>query len=394
MIGGATTSRAHTAVKIEHNYHGPSVYVSDASRAVGVANKLLSQDKKEAFVKGIQAEYQQVRERHKGRKSKSTLLTLTEARANKFEPNNSQSYRPSFLGTKVIDNIPLETLSSFIDWSPFFQTWELAGSYPAILEDSVVGEHAKALFQDASVMLASMVTEKWLSAKAVIGFYPANSQGDDIVIYEDEQRSSIRETLCHLRQQNSKVPGKANYCLADFLKPVEAESQDYIGAFAVTAGIGIEAKLAEFERQHDDYSAIMLKALADRLAEAFAEYLHQQVRVNYWGYSSQETLDNQALIKESYEGIRPAPGYPACPDHTEKGKLFSLLSATENTGIELTESYAMYPTAAVSGWYLAHADARFFNVGKITTDQLTDYAQRKGWSMEEARRWLAPNLLD
>ncbi|HIG90958.1 MAG TPA: methionine synthase, partial [Methylococcaceae bacterium] len=221
-----------------------------------------------------------------------------------------------------------------------------------------------------------------------------HSQGDDIVIYEDEQQSSIRETLCHLRQQNSKVPGKANYCLADFLLPVEAGYNDYIGAFAVTAGIGIEAKLAEFERQHDDYSAIMLKALADRLAEAFAEYMHQQVRVNYWGYSSQEALDNQALIKESYEGIRPAPGYPACPDHTEKDKLFSLLSATENTGIELTESYAMYPTAAVSGWYLAHADARFFNVGKITTDQLTDYANRKGWSIEEARRWLAPNLQD
>ena len=394
MIGGATTSRAHTAVKIEHNYHGPSVYVADASRAVGVANKLLSQDKKEAFVKGIQAEYQQVRDRHKGRKSKSTLLTLTEARANKFEVNKSQSYRPSFLGNKVIDNIPLETLVEFIDWSPFFQTWELAGSYPAILEDSVVGEHAKALFQDASVMLESIVAEKWLIAKAVIGFYPAHSQGDDIVIYEDEQQSSIRETLCHLRQQNSKVPGKANYCLADFLLPVEVGHNDYIGAFAVTAGIGIEAKLAEFERQHDDYSAIMLKALADRLAEAFAEYMHQQVRVNYWGYSSQEALDNQALIKESYEGVRPAPGYPACPDHTEKDKLFSLLSATENTGIELTESYAMYPTAAVSGWYLAHADARFFNVGKITTDQLTDYAQRKGWSMEEARRWLAPNLQD
>ncbi|MBT5953056.1 MAG: methionine synthase [Methylococcales bacterium] len=392
MIGGATTSRAHTAVKIEHNYHGPSVYVADASRAVGVANKLLSQDKKEAFVKGIQAEYQQVRERHKGRKSKSTLLTLTEARANKFEVNKSQSYRPSFLGNKVIDNIALETLVEFIDWSPFFQTWELAGSYPAILEDGVVGEHAKALFQDASVMLESIVAEKWLIAKAVIGFYPAHSQGDDIVIYEDEQQSSIRETLCHLRQQNSKVPGKANYCLADFLLPVEAGHNDYIGAFAVTAGIGIEAKLAEFERQHDDYSAIMLKALADRLAEAFAEYMHQQVRVNYWGYSSQEALDNQALIKESYEGIRPAPGYPACPDHTEKDKLFSLLSATENTGIELTESYAMYPTAAVSGWYLAHADARFFNVGKITTDQLTDYANRKGWSIEEARRWLAPNL--
>jgi len=394
MIGGATTSRAHTAVKIEHNYHGPSVYVADASRAVGVANKLLSQDKKEAFVNATQAEYQQVRERHKGRKAKSTLLTLAEARANKFELTNSQSCRPSFLGTKVIDNVPLETLSGFIDWSPFFQTWELAGSYPAILEDSVVGEHAKALFQDASVMLESIIAENWLSAKGVFGFYPANSQGDDVVIYDDEQRSSIRETLCHLRQQNSKVPGKANYCLADFLEPSEAGRQDYIGAFAVTAGIGIEAKLAEFEGQHDDYSAIMLKALADRLAEAFAEYMHQQVRVNYWGYSRHETLDNQALIKESYEGIRPAPGYPACPDHTEKDKLFSLLSATEHTGIELTESYAMYPTAAVSGWYLAHTDARFFNVGKITTDQLTDYAQRKGWSMEEARRWLAPNLQD
>ncbi|HIA46365.1 MAG TPA: methionine synthase [Methylococcaceae bacterium] len=377
MIGGATTSRVHTAVKIEHNYHGPTVYVADASRAVGVANNLLSETKKETFVKGIRAEYQQVRDRHKGRKSKSTLLAMVDARANKFEVNNSEPHRPSFLGNRVFDNVPLETLVEFIDWSPFFQTWELAGSYPAILEDSVVGEHAKALFQDAFEMLELIIAEKWLSAKAVIGFYPAHSQSDDIVIYEDEQRSSIRETLCHLRQQNSKVPGKANYCLADFLLPVEASHNDYMGAFAVTAGIGIEVKLAEFESQHDDYSAIMLKAGR-----------------NYWGYNSHEVLDNQALIHESYDGIRPAPGYPACPDHTEKDKLFSLLSATENTGIELTESYAMYPTAAVSGWYLAHADARYFNVGKITMDQLTDYANRKGWSVEEARRWLAPNLQD
>ena len=394
MIGGATTSRAHTAVKIEQNYHGSTVYVSDASRAVGVANNLLSETKKESYIKAIHDEYQQVRDRHQGRKSKSTLLSLADARDNKFEIQKSKPDQPTFLGNRVFENVSLRTLANFIDWSPFFQTWELAGSYPAILEDDIVGEHAKVLFHDASVMLESIIAEKWLSAKAVVGFYPANSQGDDILIFEDEQRSAVRETLCHLRQQNIKVPGKANYCLADFLLPVEVIDNDYIGAFAVTAGIGIEAKLAEFDKQHDDYSAIMLKALADRLAEAFAEYMHQQVRTTYWGYNNNEVLDNQALINEAYQGVRPAPGYPACPDHTEKEKLFSLLSVTDNTGIELTESYAMYPTAAVSGWYFSHDNARYFNVGKITTEQLVDYANRKGWTIDEAKRWLAPNLQD
>ncbi|MBT3812236.1 MAG: methionine synthase [Gammaproteobacteria bacterium] len=392
LIGGATTSRAHTAVKIEEHYSGPTIYVPDASRAVGVASNLLSAEHKAAYVLGIKEEYVVVRERHKGRKAKTKQHNLDAARANKFVWQNHTPVPPKKLGVEVIDHFPLGKLVDFIDWTPFFQTWELAGSYPGILEDELVGKHALSLFADAKAMLDQIIAEKWLEAKAVIGFFPANSDGDDIILYTDDTRKEKLETLHHLRQQNIKAPGRPNYCLSDFIAPVDSGKKDYIGGFAVTTGIGIEKKLAEFEQDHDDYNSIMLKALADRLAEALAEYMHLGVRKTHWGYVDDEKMSNAELIKEAYKGIRPAPGYPACPDHTEKAKLFELLDVKANTTIELTDSFAMYPTAAVSGWYFSHPDAQYFNVGKITTEQLEDYAQRKNLTKEEAERWLASHL--
>ncbi|MBF6647201.1 methionine synthase [Methylobacter sp. BlB1] len=392
MIGGATTSRAHTAVKIEPNYHGPTVYVTDASRSVGVASNLLSTDLKDDFIQKIRSEYQEVRDRHKGREAKTKQHTLAAARRNKYVWGNYEPVKPTFLGTNVIDHFPLDTLVWYIDWTPFFQTWEMAGSYPKIFADKVIGNEARKLFDDAQVMLKKIITEEWLSARAVIGFFPANSEGDDIIVYADDSRQQKLETLHHLRQQNIKAPGRPNYCLSDFIAPVDSGKTDYIGAFAVTTGIGIEEKLRQFERDHDDYSAIMLKALADRLAEAFAEYMHEAVRKEYWGYAKDEAYANEQLISEDYQGIRPAPGYPACPDHTEKAKLFEMLNVTANTSIELTESYAMYPASAVSGWYFSHPDAQYFNVGKIDRDQLADYARRKGIAEEVAERWLATHL--
>lgn len=394
LIGGATTSRAHTAVKIEPHYQGATIYVTDASRSVGVVSHLLSTDLKTNYIAQIHREYADLRERHKGRKAKIQQHDLSTARANKHQINATKIVKPTFLGNKVFDSISLATLVDYIDWSPFFQTWELSGRYPKILKDKLIGETAQNLFNDAQNMLKQLVSEQWLTARAVIGFFPANSQDDDIFLYTDENRSEILETLNHLRQQTIKAPGRANYCLADFIASVESDKTDYIGAFAVTTGIGIETKLKEFEQDHDDYSAIMLKALADRLAEAFAEYMHQRVRKQYWGYANEEAYDNEALIHENYQGIRPAPGYPACPDHTEKAKLFALLNVTANTRIELTESYAMYPTAAVSGWYFSHPEARYFNVGKIATDQLNDYAMRKNLTEEAAKRWLVAHLHD
>jgi 5-methyltetrahydrofolate--homocysteine methyltransferase len=392
LIGGATTSRAHTAVKIESNYAGPTVYVADASRAVGVAGSLLSAELKDDYIAGVRKEYREVRDRHKGREAQSKQHSLEEARRNKAVLGDYVPVRPSFLGVKVIDQFPLETLVWYIDWSPFFHTWELAGRYPKILDDPMVGTEARKLFDDAQVMLKKIISEQWLTARAVIGFFPANSEGDDVILYTDESRTEQREILHHLRQQNVKAPGRPNYCLADFLAPAGNGIADYLGAFAVTTGIGIEQKLREFEREHDDYSSIMLKALADRLAEAFAEYMHQAVRKDYWGYARNENYDNEQLINETYQGIRPAPGYPACPDHTEKAKLFALLNAAESTGIRLTESYAMYPASAVSGWYFAHPESQYFNVGKIDKDQLQDYARRKGISEELAERWLSAHL--
>jgi 5-methyltetrahydrofolate--homocysteine methyltransferase len=394
LIGGATTSRAHTAVKIEPHYRGPTVYVSDASRSVGVASSLLSPDLKDDFVAGIRREYSDVRRHHAGRRDGGSLLRIEEARANRFRSDwiHYMPPRPAFLGLRVFERYPLEEIACYIDWSPFFHTWELAGSYPRILEDELIGEHARALLRDAQAMLTLLIEQRWLTAQAVIGFFPANADGDDIILWADEGRSERLAVLHHLRQQQAKPEGQPNYCLADFLAPVDSGITDYLGAFAVTAGHGIEEHLARFDAAHDDYSGILLKALADRLAEAFAELLHQRVRMEFWGYAPEEHFSNEDLIAEAYRGIRPAPGYPACPDHTEKGTLFRLLDAETNTGIALTESFAMYPAASVSGWYFSHASAKYFNIGRIGRDQVEDYARRKVLKIREVERWLAPVL--
>jgi 5-methyltetrahydrofolate--homocysteine methyltransferase len=394
LIGGATTSRAHTAVKIEPNYSGPAVYVTDASRCVGVAGSLLSEDLRDDFISQIRREYDEVRQRHAGRRAQNPMHEIAAARANAFHGDwhHYVPPRPAFLGTRVFDRYPLREIAEYIDWSPFFHTWELAGSYPKILDDEVVGEHARTLFRDARAMLETLVEEEWLTARAVVGFFPANASGDDIVLHADDARKQKRAILHHLRQQAVKPPGQPNYCLADFIAPIESGIPDYIGGFAVTCGHGIEKHLDRFAASHDDYSSIMLKALADRLAEAFAELMHRRVRREFWGYAPDERFNNEQLIAEAYRGIRPAPGYPACPDHTEKATLFELLAVERNTGIRLTESFAMYPASSVSGWYLAHPAARYFNVGKIGRDQMEDYARRKGLLLREAERWLAPIL--
>lgn len=385
LIGGATTSRAHTAIKIATNTDSPVVYVPDASRAVGVATKLLSTDQKAGYVAEIAAEYETVRAEHAGRKG-ATLVSLADARANRFTWNGQYTpVKPAQIGRQTLD-IPLADLVPYIDWSPFFQSWDLAGRYPAILNNDVVGETARHLFHDAQAMLAKIVAEDWLTAKAVFGLYPARSENEDIVLYTDESRSVEATRWVGLRQQIKQPAGRFNTALADFVA-----EQDYAGAFAVTAGLGIETKLAEFEAAHDDYSAIMLKALADRFAEAAAEWLHAQVRTHYWGYARDEKLDNDALIAEAYSGIRPAPGYPACPDHTAKRELFALLDAPA-IGMALTESCAMTPAAAVSGFYIGHPAAKYFAIPKIGRDQLEDWAQRKGMALGEAERWLAPLL--
>lgn len=392
MIGGATTSRVHTAVKIEPNYDHPVVYVADASRAVGVAGKLLT-DQRDAYHQELKDEYEEVRVARANRQSKKKSFSLSEARENKYvcDWKNYTATKPSFLGLKTFEDYSLAELADYIDWTPFFQSWELAGRYPKLLDDKVVGEEAKKLFADAQAMLKQIIDEKWLSARAVIGFFPANNiNDDDIEVYADDSRAEVQTVLHHIRQQMAKPKGKHNMCLADFVAPKGQD--DYIGGFAVTAGIGIDAKVAEFEADHDDYNSIMLKALADRLAEAFAERLHQRVRTEFWAYAKDETLDNDALIKESYDGIRPAPGYPACPDHTEKATLWEMLEPDENAGISITESFAMLPTAAVSGWYFANAESSYFGTGKIGRDQVTDYARRKGMSLSETERWLAPVL--
>ncbi len=395
MIGGATTSLIHTAVKIEHNYHGCSIYVKDASRAVGVAQSLLSKDLQGDFISKVKADYEEKRARHKGRKSTRRQLNITAARANKTKidwPAYSPTV-PNKLGVQTFDNYPLEDLVERIDWTPFFQAWELAGKYPRILEDEIVGEHATHLFRDAKAMLTKIVDEKWLTARAVIGLFPASSvNDDDIEVYTDESRKDVRMTLHSLRQQGERPPGRPNAALADFIAPKDSGVKDYIGGFAVTAGIGIDEHVNRFEDDHDDYQSIMLKALADRLAEAFAERMHERVRTDLWGYVADESLANEDLIDEKYQGIRPAPGYPACPDHTEKGLLWELLEPEKNAGITITESYAMLPTAAVSGFYFAHPESRYFGLGKINRDQVEDYAQRKGWTMDVAERWLAPAL--
>lgn len=395
MIGGATTSLIHTAVKIEQNYHGASIYVKDASRAVGVAQSLISPDLRDDFVAKTKADYADKRARHKGRKSSRRQLKIADARANKTKID-WQDYSPTIpkkLGIQKFENYPLAELVERIDWTPFFQAWELAGKYPRILEDEIVGEHATHLFHDAKEMLAKIVDEKWLQANAVIGLFAANSvDDDDIEVYSDDSRSDVLMTLHSLRQQTERPPGRPNAALADFIAPKNSGVKDYIGAFAVTAGIGIDEHVDRFEDDHDDYQSIMLKALADRLAEAFAERMHEIVRKELWAYVADENLANEDLIDEKYQGIRPAPGYPACPDHTEKGLLWDLLEPEKNAGITITESYAMLPTASVSGFYFSHPESRYFGLGKIDRDQVEDYAQRKGWTMDVAERWLAPAL--
>jgi 5-methyltetrahydrofolate--homocysteine methyltransferase len=395
LIGGATTSPAHTAVKIEPNYDGPVLYVKDASRSVGVAQALTEADTRAALVRKTREDNARRRERHAGKSRLLPQVSLSEARRNRFV-TDWQAYTPpvpTFTGSRVLDDIDLAELKDYIDWMPFFNAWEFHGKYPDILSDKVVGEAARKLFSDASVMLDRIIGERWLQARAVFGFFPANTvDEDDIRLFADESRESEAMRLCHLRQQRSKPDDQSHHCLADYIAPVDTGIDDYIGAFAVTAGIGIDEHIERFEAQHDDYSSIMLKALADRLAEALAEYLHERVRKEFWAYGADEALNNQELIAEQYRGIRPAPGYPACPDHTEKGKLWDLLDVESAIGLTLTDSFAMFPTAAVSGFYFSHPDARYFSVGKVSRDQVVSYAERKGMSLAEAERWLAPNL--
>ncbi|KAB7776599.1 MULTISPECIES: methionine synthase [unclassified Xanthomonas] len=412
LIGGATTSRAHTALKIDPHYAAPTVWVKDASRAVGVAQSLISRELRAAFVAANDADYAEIRQRHKNRGDAKRLVSLAHARGQRFD-GGWDAYTPPAPrqpGLHVFDDYPLDDLVPLIDWTPFFQAWELAGKFPAILTDEIVGQQASELYQDARAMLQRIVEEKWLTAKAVFGLWPAQSVGDDVVVLTDREsgngngessgatapldhsRFSIPHSLHFLRQQVDKPAERPDFCLADFIAPHDSGRQDWIGAFAVTAGIGIEPHVARFEAAHDDYNAILLKALADRLAEALAERLHQRVRTEFWGYADDEALDNEALIAERYRGIRPAPGYPACPDHSEKQTLFALLDAGRNAGMSLTESFAMLPTAAVSGYYFSHPQSQYFVVGRLGKDQLADYARRKGVSLQQAERWLASNL--
>jgi 5-methyltetrahydrofolate--homocysteine methyltransferase len=395
LIGGATTSQIHTSVKIDPQYQGAVVYVADASRAVGVASTLLSKDRRKAYIAETKDRYRQLREQRAEQQQDRKLASLGEARANKFQTDweNYRPAKPAFLGIRVLDDYPLSELVSHIDWSPFFKAWELTGKFPAILDDEVVGTEARQLFADAQAMLEQIVNEHWLQARAVIGFFPANTiNDDDVELYSDASSSGTQTVFHFLRQQMSRRNQAPNHCLADFIAPKDSGTEDYIGAFAVTAGIGIETRVAAFEAEHDDYNSILLKALADRLAEALAERLHERVRKEFWGYASAENLSSEEMIKEQYRGIRPAPGYPACPDHTEKRLLWELLEPATNAGMTLTESYAMLPTASVSGLYFSHPEARYFGIGKLARDQVSDYADRKGMAVEEVERWLASVL--
>lgn len=394
LIGGATTSKVHTAVKIDQHYtKGQTIHVLDASRAVTVVESMLG-SKKEAYVSTLKEEYIRVREHHEKHRGAKQLLSMSAARANKLNIDFKQKdcFQPKKLGLTTFEDFPLQELISFIDWTPFFQTWELHGKFPAILSDEVVGEAATKLYQDAQEMLTQIIEEKWLKASAVVGLFPANSVGDDIEIYSDEERTHPIHIHHSLRQQTKKTAGQPNIALADFIAPKETGISDYIGGFVVTTGLGIDAHIERFEKDHDDYNSILLKALADRLAEAFAECLHAVVRKNYWGYAANEHLNAEEIIKEKYRGIRPAPGYPACPDHTEKTGLFKLLNATEITDVSLTESLAMLPTAAVSGWYFGHPEASYFGLGKITEEQVEDLANRKKMPFEQMQRWLGSVL--
>jgi 5-methyltetrahydrofolate--homocysteine methyltransferase len=416
LIGGATTSRAHTAVKVDPRYHGPVVWVKDASRSVPVTASLLSDDRRDVLMGEVKADYDSIRTRHAAKLNDRPILSLDRARENRtpitwegYHPpkpralqvqaqdvwshrpgERSHDPHPRFVRTFI--DYPLDELRRYIDWQPFFNAWEMKGKFPDILNNPTTGEAARRLWDDAQQMLDRVVEERWLHARGVIGLFPANAVEDDIEVYSDESRSEVLTTLCNLRQQGEHREGVPNRSLGDFVAPKDSGLADYVGAFAVTAGLGSHEKIAEFKEALDDYSAILLESLADRLAEAFAERMHERVRREFWGYAADEHLDNAELIKEAYAGIRPAPGYPACPDHTEKTKLWELLDVESETGIELTESMAMWPGAAVSGWYFSHPQSQYFVVGRLGKDQVEDYAARKGLSLREAERWLAPNL--
>jgi len=392
LIGGATTSKIHTAVKIDPEYNnGPVIHVVDASRAVGVASQLLNPEQRDTFAAAVEDEYASLRSKHAGRRSQKRLRSLEEARANGFQ-ENWETYTPpapTFTGVKLLEDIDLAQLRPYIDWTPFFSAWELTGKYPHIFEDPIIGESARLLCEDAGLMLDTIIRDKLLQAKAVLGIFPAQRESDDVVL---EIAPGETETLSFLRQQMEKPPGRPNYSLADFIATTDSGKEDYIGLFAVTAGLGLKELVAQYEADHDDYHAIMAKALADRLAEALAEYMHKRVREEFWAYAQPAELDNEALIRGEYRGIRPAPGYPACPDHTEKEKLFRLLDAEEAVGISLTENFAMLPASSVSGYYFSHPQSAYFGLGRIDRDQVEEYAQRKGMDIQTAERWLANNL--
>jgi 5-methyltetrahydrofolate--homocysteine methyltransferase len=420
LIGGATTSRIHTAVKIDPHYSGPVIHVLDASRSVPVAGRLLQSElSSQEIFNEIKQEYAELRISHTARQKDKNYLPIAQARAKStgIDWTGFKSVQPSFLGVKYFEDYSLEEIAKYIDWTPFFSTWQLSGKYPKIFDNEVVGKEAKKLFDDAQALLNEIIANKSLTAKAALGFFPANSYGDDVILhdfqaetqevpcekhgshahvrYTIEKKDALSDPsawLHHLRQQGQKAANLPNRCLSDFVAPLTSGETDFVGAFAVTTGIGIEALLEKYERQHDDYNSIMVKALADRLAEAFAELMHERVRREYWGYAGQENLSNEELIAEKYVGIRPAPGYPACPDHTEKKRLFELLDAEKQIGIQLTESYAMYPASAVSGFYFSHPESTYFALGKIAKDQVEDYAERKGMDVKEVERWLSPVL--
>ncbi|HML11842.1 MAG TPA: vitamin B12 dependent-methionine synthase activation domain-containing protein, partial [Xanthobacteraceae bacterium] len=396
LIGGATTSRVHTAVKIHPNYRrGQAVYVTDASRAVAVTSALISREQRPGYVAEVRNEYARIATAHARSQEDRHRLSLVEARANALKIDWSAAARPprpAFLGVKMLADYPLAELVDYIDWTPFFSTWELTGKFPAILDDAKFGVAARALYHDAREMLAQIVAERWFRAGATVGLWPANALGDDILVFADEARQRPIAVLHTLRQQLARREGRANVALADFVAPREGGIADYVGAFTVTAGFGEDARAARFKGANDDYSAIMVKALADRLAEAFAERLHERVRKEFWGYAADEALKPEDLITEKYRGIRPAPGYPAQPDHSEKGTVFRLLDSEASIGVRLTESFAMWPGSSVCGLYLSHPQSHYFGVGRIERDQVEDYARRKNWTIAEAERWLAPIL--